>query len=229
MASEYKMKQYPVSSETDAVLLKNKTITNSFIMDLYDKIRKQRIYIMTLLFTLCFALCGIVLLSFKPKIVPYVVALNEREYEITKLGTQSNRNDVISDNTKKNMVQYFIKLLRTVSIDVTIVRNNIRELSYIVTEKGKAFVESMISKEQEYQNIGTLVRKIEVKTIINVGSDPNIYQIDWIEIYNEYSDNIYRELGSKNMRAIIKLEIGESSLENPLGIYVDKIDMGEIK
>ena len=229
MPNDYKLRTYRVSEEADSILLKNANITNSFVMDIYDKLRKQRLYIISLLATLAVTLTALIIILFlKPRIVPYVVVLNEKEYEITKMGTISNRGDVLSDNTKKNVVKYFIKSLRTISIDVNIVKNNITELGYIVTNNGRTFVENIISTQPEYKNIGALIRQISVKSIFNVGADPNIYQIDWIESYGEYTGTSYTEKGTKSMRAIIKIIIAEPTIENPLGIYIDKIDMGEV-
>jgi len=216
-----------VSSESENILMKNMEITNAYIMDIYDKLKKARKQIIIELIIIVILTIGIILLLQKPRIVPYVVAMNEKDYEITRLGTMSNVELVKNDLVRKNVVKFFINSIRSISIDIEVVRKNVEEISFYLTNNAKSYINNMLNNEEIYRKVGELARRIEIETVMKISD--NVYQCDWKEILSSYEFNSYSEKEQKKMRAIISLIDGEVNEKNIFGIYIDKIDIGEIK
>ena len=223
----YKNIRYKVSSESENILMKNMEITNAYIMDIYDKLKKARKQIIIELIIIVILTIGIILLLQKPRIVPYVVAMNEKDYEITRLGTMSNVELVKNDLVRKNVVKFFINSIRSISIDIEVVRKNVEEISFYLTNNAKSYINNMLNNEEIYRKVGELARRIEIETVMKISD--NVYQCDWKEILSSYEFNSYSEKEQKKMRAIISLIDGEVNEKNIFGIYIDKIDIGEIK
>jgi len=119
-------------------------------------------------------------------------------------------------------VRTFITNLRSISIDPQVIYNNINDIYAMVTSSYEPILTSMLRADSPFDHVGRIRRSVEIETIIRITQET--YQVDWIDVV---FDGSFRR--DTRMRALVTVRLlpvtAQSARSNPLGIYVDAMEM----
>jgi type IV secretion system protein VirB5 len=122
-------------------------------------------------------------------------------------------------------VRRFISNLRSVSIDPQVLYNNIDETYAMVTARYEPVMTAFLRKNSPFDLVGKTRRGVEIESVIRITQDT--YQVDWIDVS---LDGANRK--NTRMRALVTVRLlavtAESARRNPLGIYIDNMEMTEL-
>jgi len=122
-------------------------------------------------------------------------------------------------------VRKFITNLRSISTDSQVLFNNIDETYAMVTANYEPHMTRMLRGNSPFELVGKVRRGVEIESIIRITQDT--YQVDWIDVV---LDGTSRK--NTRMRALVTIVLlpvtAESARRNPLGIYIDNMEMTEL-
>lgn len=163
---------------------------------------------------------GLVAVSMKEKVIPYVVETNKFG-EVTRI----TRADVASAPTEvqtRAALRDWIIGARTVYVDMR-AEKDIIDRTYSMTLPDSAAYQNLALYHRDndpYRRSVNETVEIEVKSAIPVSGET--WQIEWVEITKQRSGKV---ISTKNWQATLTLTIAAPSTEqqimsNPIGIYV---------
>lgn len=211
-----------------STFLSNKNIYEQSKIALYKGIALSNILLSV------FLIFGLIYVSLKPKTeIPYVIEVNndgEAKYINNAVAKFSNWEP--SKTTVMQILSTYIKNLRSISTDKNIQTENIRSVYAFSTHNAIKVISEYLKNNSPIDRSEKETVRIDVYAITpNLNTNNTIYQLDWNEKTYSLSGNLKNE---KNYRA--QIEVGfyrprTKNLQelNPLGIYVEDIEISEIK
>jgi len=123
-------------------------------------------------------------------------------------------------------VRTFITNLRSISIDPMVIYNNINDVYAMVTSNYEPILTRMLRANSPFDQVGRIRRSVEIESIIRITQDT--YQVDWLDVVFDGSSS----RRDTRMRALVTVRIlpvtDQSVRHNPLGIYIDGMEMTEL-
>jgi type IV secretion system protein VirB5 len=122
-------------------------------------------------------------------------------------------------------VRTFITNLRSISTDPQVLHDNIVSCFFMVTNNYEHILRQMLNTNSPFNLVGRVRRSAEIESIIRITQDT--YQVDWIDVTLEGTMR-----RNARMRALVTVRIlpvtQENVRSNPLGIYIDNMEMTEL-
>jgi len=122
-------------------------------------------------------------------------------------------------------IRSFITNLRSISTDPHVLYNNINDTYAMVTAAYEPIMTRMLRANSPFDLVGRIRRSVEIESIIRITQDT--YQVDWLDVV---FDGTSRR--NTRMRALVTIKIlpvtDQSVRHNPLGIYIDNMEMTEL-
>jgi len=218
-AENFKPEGYP-----ETAFQKAKQIWDDRIGNSREQAKNWRIFSLVTL-GLSFFLGLILLVEInKNKIVPYVIEIQDQKARTVGKATEYYKP---TQELTKFFLSEFITSIRTISSDPIIVKRNwLKAYNFLSSTAGQQMNE-IAKKNNPFDLVGkvAVTPQIESVTVISDSS----YQIEW-------SEDIFALQGSsqqgKKFTAILTVKINppkteEELLRNPLGIYIDSINISE--
>lgn len=199
--------------------------------DLLDKERKEKrlwiiVSIILLIYTLG-SIWGWIYAINLPKTIPMVI-------EVAPWGEAKNAGDVstysygtiqVPEKSREWQIKDFIKKLRSISSDGTVVYDNATQLFYMITRNCEERVKEALRNPDVFALVGKKQVSVVFESIIRVSEKS--YQVDWIETTTGEGS------GRRRYRGVFTIELLEPSKKhrdiNPLGIFLSDYDITEIK
>jgi len=122
-------------------------------------------------------------------------------------------------------IRRFITNLRSVSIDPHVIYNNINEVYAMVTANYEPILTRMLRANSPFDLVGRIRRSAEIESIIRITADT--YQVNWFDV-------VFEGTAQRNirMRALVTVRLlpvtAQSVRLNPLGIYIESMEMTEL-
>lgn len=161
---------------------------------------------------------GLVWLSLQSRVTPYVV-------EVDTLGQVRAVGEATSpyqpqDAQIAHHLARFIGLVRSLSIDPVVVRQNWLEAYHFTTDRGAATLNDYARSNDPFTRVGKESVAVEVTSVVRASDET--FQVRWVE--RRYVNGA--PAGSERWTAMISLVLQRPRTEeklrrNPLGIYVN--------
>jgi type IV secretory pathway TrbF-like protein len=174
------------------------------------------------------ATCGLIALSLRAKVVPYVVAVDNLG-RVLAAGPvdQASRAD---DRLKRAALFQWVSDLRTVTTDGIAQRKGIDRVYSMIASGSAAQVEigDFYRSDPPYQQAQTKTVEVDVKAVF--AASDKTYQVEWTEIVRTLSGQVESEEHWKGSFTIAVNPPTDERLirVNPLGIYVTNVSWSKI-
>ena len=177
---------------------------------------------------LLISLIGLVAMSMRSKVVPYIVAVDSVGHVVSQgVATEAS---VADDKLKRAALFDWIKNLRMVSSDAIVERAAIDKVYAMIGNGTPAStkVSAFYTASSPLVRAQTEVVAIDVHTLY--ATSPETYQIEWTE---NRMDLTGAPIGSQNYKGSFRIAVHPPSDEglarvNPLGIYVTDVEMSKV-
>jgi len=212
---------------------------NSYAYYLNNLKRSNKVYMLSFFVSSLVNLILILSLLFiyfstitKPRQVPYVIFMDEKNLSYYKLGTASNINNLYNEKLFKVFISNYLKYLRSFTLDKDINNEYLNNLNYYTLSDITTFINTIINNDTIYDHFGTTYRSVDIISLLTIDMKKEYaFSIEWRE--NTYELNringVYSLSSSSRYKAIVKLIVSTKTDNNPLGIYVSSFDYNVIK
>ena len=190
--------------------------------------RNWRIAALLALSVALVATCGLIVLSMKAKVVPYVVAIDNLGRVLAAgPADQPSRAD---DRLKRAALFQWVSDLRTVTTDGIAQRKAIDRVYSMIANGSSAQVEigEFYRSDPPYQRAQTKSVDVDVKAVF--AASDKTYQVEWTETVRGLSGQVESEDRWKGSFTIAVSPPSDERLIriNPLGIYVTKVSWSRV-
>src|SRR5215468_5177410 len=195
---------------------------------LITRARNWRIAAVLALSVALVATCGLIALSTKAKVVPYVVAIDNLGRVLAAGPTdQASRAD---DRLKRAALFQWMSDLRTVTIDGIAQRKAIDRVYSMIANGSPAQVEigDFYRNDPPYQRAQTKTIEVDVKVVF--AASDKTYQVEWTETIRGLSGQVESEDHWKGSFTIAVSPPNDERLVriNPLGIHVTNVSWSKV-
>src|SRR5262245_49435727 len=195
---------------------------------LITRARNWRIAAVLALAVALVATCGVIALSMKAKVVPYVVAIDNLGRVLAAgPAEQASRAD---DRLKRAALFQWVSDLRTVTTDGVAQRKAIDRVYSMVANGSPAQVEigDFYRSDPPHQRAQTKTVEVDVKAVFAVSD--KTYQVEWTETIRGLSGQVGSEDRWKGSFTIAVSPPTDERLirMNPLGIYVTNVSWSKV-
>ena len=195
---------------------------------LITRARNWRIAAVLALAVALVATCGLIALSTKAKVVPYVVAIDNLGRVLAAgPADQASRAD---DRLKRAALFQWMSDLRTVTTDGVAQRKAIDRVYSMIANGSPAQVEigDFYRNDPPFDRAQKRTVEVDVKAVFPVSD--RTYQVEWSEIVRGLSGQIESQ---DNWKGSVTIAISPPSDErlirvNPLGIYVTNVSWSKV-
>ena len=195
---------------------------------LITRARNWRIAAVLALAVALVATCGLIALSTKAKVVPYVVAIDNLGRVLAAgPADQASRAD---DRLKRAALFQWMSDLRTVTTDGVAQRKAIDRVYSMIADGSPAQVEigDFYRNDPPFDRAQKRTVEVDVKAVFPVSD--RTYQVEWSEIVRGLSGQIESQ---DNWKGSVTIAISPPSDErlirvNPLGIYVTNVSWSKV-
>lgn len=191
-----------------------------------DYISQKRNWQMVALASLVIAAAGVGGVTYfagQNKLIPYVVSVDERGatvqvYEMSKM-------QPVDVKVIRAQLAQFISDVRTISPDLTVMKNAIKRLYTHLNNSSQAttFLNEYFSSDSPFAKAKKSTIGVEIQQILPLSD--NSWQIEWSE--QEYGRD-GKDLGKRSYTATLLITVGNTVneatiLDNPIGLEVENI------
>lgn len=174
------------------------------------------------------ATCGLIALSMKAKVIPYVVAIDNLGRVLAAgPADQASRAD---DRLKRAALFQWVSDLRTVTTDGVAQRRAIDRVYSMIANGSPAQVEigEFYRSDPPYQRAQTKTVDVDVKAVF--AASDKTYQVEWTETIRGLSGQVESEDRWKGSFTIAVSPPSDERLirVNPLGIYVTNVSWSKV-
>jgi type IV secretion system protein TrbF len=195
---------------------------------LITRARNWRIAAFLALAVALVATCGLIALSTKAKVVPYVVAIDNLGRVLAAgPADQASRAD---DRLKRAALFQWMSDLRTITTDGVAQRKGIDRVYSMIANGSPAQVEigDFYRNDPPFDRAQKRTVEVDVKAVFPVSD--RTYQVEWTEIVRGLSGQIESQ---DNWKGSVTIAISPPSDErlirvNPLGIYVTNVSWSKV-
>lgn len=167
----------------------------------------------------------------QPDTVPVVITMNdlgELKY-VGKITRKNYQNFSVPELALQYQVKEFVKNFYTLSIDKTVMNNQVDKLYSILTNNTASNFSQYIENEKPFENFGSRTRDVQFQTEPLKLSNKT-YQIDFEVFERNLSGSVLKHTIYRAVTSIELLEPNEKDMqENPLGIYISSYDIKKLK
>jgi len=195
---------------------------------LITRARNWRLTALLALAVALVAICGVIALSMRAKVIPYVVAIDNLGRVLAAgPAEQASRAD---DRLKRAALFQWVSDLRTVTTDGVAQRKAIDRVYSMVANGSPAQVEigDFYRSDPPYQRAQTKTVEVDVKAVFAVSD--RTYQVEWTETVRGLSGQVESEDRWKGSYTIAVSPPTDERLirMNPLGIYVTDVSWSKV-
>ena len=195
---------------------------------LITRARHWRIAAVLALAVALVAMCGLIALSTKAKVIPYVVAIDNLGRVLAAgPADQASRAD---DRLKRSALFQWMSDLRTVTTDGVAQRKAIDRVYSMIANGSPAQVEigDFYRNDPPFDRAQKRTVEVDVKAVFPVSD--RTYQVEWTEIVRGLSGQIESQ---DNWKGSVTIAISPPNDErlirvNPLGIYVTNVSWSKV-
>ena len=195
---------------------------------LITRARHWRIAAVLALAVALVAMCGLIALSTKAKVIPYVVAIDNLGRVLAAgPADQASRAD---DRLKRSALFQWMSDLRTVTTDGVAQRKAIDRVYSMIANGSPAQVEigDFYRNDPPFDRAQKRTVEVDVKAVFPVSD--RTYQLEWTEIVRGLSGQIESQ---DNWKGSVTIAISPPNDErlirvNPLGIYVTNVSWSKV-
>ena len=164
---------------------------------------------------------GLLWQSMQSRVIPYVVAV-DRLGEPRAISPADRHYDPTEPQIAWHLAR-FVTIVRSVSLDPVLMRQNWLSAYDFVTPRGARFLSEYARSADPFGAVGTRTVSVQVTSVVRVSE--RSFQVKWSETRYERGNLA----GSSRWTGILTILVRQPSSEevlrkNPLGIYVDAID-----
>ncbi len=177
--------------------------------------------------TLSFCLVGIIfsILS-RGSVVPYIVEVG-KEGIVRLVGRADSSIYKPNEASIQYFVVQFVEQTRTIPDDIIILRKHIENAYRFLTSKGKQRVNQMMSETNPFERLKEVRVAVQIISVSKLS--PSTFQVEWVEkemLLKNQAEYLRRYIGTFTVK--IKQPTEEKQLlDNPLGIYINYINIAE--
>jgi type IV secretion system protein TrbF len=185
--------------------------------------------LMLLSFVLAF---GIVWMSARSRVIPYIVEVDKLGYAITIPSALTASNTPVTvERMKRYEIAAFIRNARSVSSDPAVEQNMLNDLLAHAHGAADKFLESYFHADDFAKNPFLIAKhqtvSVQIESILQVS--PKSYEVRWGETPRDISG---APLGTNHWEAMLETEMSPPSstdtiITNPLGFYVTRLSWAE--
>ncbi len=178
------------------------------------------------LILLLIAVTGLIVVSLKVRVIPYVVEVNQQG--AVNLVGRAEQTYQPSLAAIKYFVSQFVTWIRSIPVDPVVLRQNFLNSYNFVTPKGKNTLSAYAQEQDPFKKLGQKAVSVDLSSIVKLSE--NSYQVMWIE--QEYSSS-GAPVQKKGYTGVFNLEFRTPKDEkavfaNPLGIYIDFFNIPQV-
>lgn len=164
----------------------------------------------------------------RPKMIPYVVRVNEESGRVDFAGMLANQQLEVTDAVVRHYLTRFLQGLRTVSTDVVRVQAGLRDTYWIATREAQAQITEMV-REGDWLALAEdrQRRDIEIRVFERVSE--NSWRVEWQEHIRDRNGNMVDNRPMSGTFSFVT-SMPESPVEaenNPYGLFFDAFHMNE--
>ena len=175
---------------------------------------------------------GIVWMSARTKVIPFVVEVDKLGYAITiPTALTASNTPATVERMKRYEIAAFIRDARAVSSDPAVEQSMLNDLLAHAHGAANKFLESYFHADDFAKNPFQLMKhqtvSVQIESILQ--ASPKSYQVRWSETALDMSG---APLGTNHWEAILETEISpqnstDTVISNPLGFYVTRLSWAE--
>lgn len=191
-----------------------------------DYIKQARVWQKVGLISLLIAAAsvgGVTYFAGQNKLIPYVVEVDQRGATVRTY--ESSKMQDVDQRIIRAQLAQFIKDVRTVSPDLTVMKNAIKRLYTHLnnTSQASAFLNEYFAANNPFEAAKEHTVGVEILQLLPLSE--NSWQIEWAE--QKYGRD-GKNLGKRNYTATVSITVGNTVneltiLENPVGMEVENI------
>lgn len=186
---------------------------------------KQRAVVWRTIAVICLGLVGLMAVSLvwrssKADVTPYVVEVGDGG-EVRLVGMPETQDWEPGRGVQRHFLAEWIRKVRQVSSDETVVRENILDAYDAVSGEAGRLLDERVEEENPFELADEMRREVEIESMHEVG-EANSWRVEWVETRRDLEG--YRR-GEETYVGIFELERKQpETLEdiekNPLGLFV---------
>jgi len=196
---------------------------------LLDKMQEAQTWRKFSIVSLLFFLISLILFfysSSRQQTVPVLVNVmpsGESQYlgEVRQQGTAQ-----VPDAAIHFQIRSFISNLRSVSTDYQVVYDNIDACFQMSMTTYQPILREMLTKDSPFAQVGKIRRTVEIESLLHITG--RSYQVNWFES----TIDMGADQRNYKMRAVVTIRLvtpTETTIKrNPLGIYIENMEMVEL-
>ena len=175
---------------------------------------------------------GLVWVSLRTKVIPYVVQVDKLGYAITiPTALTASSMPATVERMKRYEIAAFIRNARSVSSDPAVEQNMLNDLLAHAHGAADKFLESYFHADDFAKNPFLIAKhqtvSVQIESILQVS--PKSYEVRWGETPR---DNSGAPLGTNHWEAMLETEMSPPSstdtvITNPLGFYVTRLSWAQ--
>jgi type IV secretion system protein TrbF len=178
------------------------------------------------LILLLIAVTGLIVISLKVRVIPYVIEVNQQG-AVSVVG-KAEQTYQPSLSTIKYFVSQFVTWIRSIPVDPVVLRQNFLNSYNYVTPKGKNTLSAYAQEQDPFKKLGQKAVSVDLSSVVKLSE--NSYQVMWTE--QEYSSS-GSPVQKKAYTGVFNLEFRTPKDErtlfaNPLGIYIDFFNISQV-
>jgi type IV secretion system protein TrbF len=175
---------------------------------------------------------GIVWMSARTKVIPFVVEVDKLGYAITiPAALTASTTPTTVERMKRYEIAAFIRNARSVTSDPVVEQNMLNDLLAHAHGAANRFLESYFHADDFVKNPFQIMkhRTVDVQIESILQASPKSYQVRWSETARDLSG---APLGTSHWEAMLETELSpqnstDTVISNPLGFYVTRISWAE--
>ncbi len=175
---------------------------------------------------------GIIWMSARSKVIPYIVEVDKLGYAITiPAALAASNTPATVERMKRYEIAAFIRNARSVCSDQVVEQNMLNDLLAHANGAANTFLESYFHADDFAKNPFQIMKhqtvSVQIESILQ--ASPKSYEVRWTETALDMSG---APLGRSHWEAIIETEIQpqnstDTVISNPLGFYVTRLSWAE--
>ncbi|MGD0234765.1 MAG: conjugal transfer protein TrbF [Syntrophorhabdales bacterium] len=172
------------------------------------------------------AIVGLIWVSLKVRVVPYIIEVNqEGAVNVVARAEQTYQPSLAA---VKYFVSQFVTWVRSIPVDPVVLRQNFLNSYNFVTPKGRNTLNAYAQEQDPFKKLGQKAVSVELSSVVKLSETS--YQAMWTE--QEYSSS-GAPVTKKAYTGVFNLEFRTPKDErtlfaNPLGVYVDFFNISQV-
>lgn len=135
--------------------------------------------------------------------------------------------------SKKYQLHRFIKDVRTITPDFSLLKQNTEDAYTIVTQKGERLLTEHFRSENPYERAKQDRVTPTITSTVLLNAESNQWQVDWDETYRDVNGYVEKVRRYRGVLTLIQVkpdttEALKKNADNALGLYIDEFHWDEL-